>query len=78
VHALRRGRRRRARAALLHGAGQTFLTRTGLPWEELQARYRRDSLDEVRALLGPEQFGQAHARGMALSPDDGFSLASGG
>ena len=31
-----------------------------LPWEELEARYRRDSLDQVRALLGQEEFERAH------------------
>jgi predicted ATPase/class 3 adenylate cyclase len=65
------------RAAVLHGVAQAFLNPSGQPWEELEARYRQDSLDQVRAHLGQEQFGQAHARGMALSPDEAFSLASG-
>lgn len=64
------------RAAVLHGAAQAFLSRTGLPSEELEAAYRRDSLGRVRAQLGPEPFEQAHARGMALSPDEALSLAS--
>jgi hypothetical protein len=34
------------RAAVLHGVAQAFLDRTGQPWEELEARYRRDSLDK--------------------------------
>jgi hypothetical protein len=42
----------------------------------VEARYRRDSLDQVRALLGQEEFGRAHARGMALSTDEAFSLVS--
>jgi predicted ATPase len=65
------------RAALLHGAAQAFLGRTGQPWEKLEARYRQDSIDHVRARLGQEQFEQAHARGMALSSGEAFSLASG-
>ena len=56
------------RAAVLHGVAQAFLDPTGQPWEELEVRYRQDSLDEVRAHLGQEQFDQAYARGMALSP----------
>jgi hypothetical protein len=40
------------RAAMLHGVAQALLDRTGLPWEELEACYRRDSLDRVRAHLG--------------------------
>jgi predicted ATPase/class 3 adenylate cyclase len=65
------------RAAELHGVAQAFLDRTGLPWEELEARYRQDSLDQVRAHLGQEQSEQAHARGMALNSDEAFSVASG-
>jgi hypothetical protein len=65
------------RAAVLHGAAQAFLDQTGQPWEELEARYRRDSLDQVRAHLGQEQSGRAHAMGMALSLDEALDLASG-
>jgi len=64
------------RAAALHGTAEAFLSRTGLPWEELEAGYRRDSLDRVRAQLGQEPFEQAHARGMALSADEALDLAS--
>ena len=64
------------RAAALHGAAKAFLSRTGLPWEELEAGYRRDSLERVRAQLGLEPFEQAHARGMALSADEALDLAS--
>ncbi len=66
-----------ARAAVLHGVAQAFLDRTGLPWEELEARYLRESLDQVRAHLGQEQFEQARAAGMALSYDEALDLASG-
>jgi len=65
------------RAAVLHGVAQAFLGRTGQPWEDLEARYRQDSLDQVRAHLGQELFGQAHAEGMALSFDEALDLASG-
>jgi predicted ATPase len=65
------------RAAMLHGVAQAFLDRTGLPWEELEARYRRDSLDQVRAHLGQDQFERAHAKSVALSFGEAFDFASG-
>jgi tetratricopeptide repeat protein len=65
------------RAAVLHGAAQAVLDRTGQPWQELEARYRQDSLDQVRAHLGHEQSGRAHAEGMALSFNQALDLASG-
>ena len=65
------------RAAMLHGVAQAFLGRSGQPWEELEARYRRDSLDQVRAHLGQEQLDRAYATGMALSPDQARDPASG-
>jgi len=57
---------------VLHGVAQAFLDRTGLPREGLEARYRRDSLDQARAHLGREQFERAHAMGMALSFGEAF------
>ncbi len=36
-----------------------------------------ESLDQVRAHLGQEQFEQAHAMGMALSSDEALDRASG-
>jgi len=65
------------RAAVLHGIAQAFLDQTGQPWEELEARYRQDSLGQVRAHLTQDQFDQAHANGMALSLDHALDLASG-
>ncbi len=65
------------RAATLHGVAQAFLARTGQPWEVLEARYRQDSLAQVRTGLGDEQFNRAYAKGMALSPDVAFRLALG-
>jgi predicted ATPase/class 3 adenylate cyclase len=64
------------RGAMLHGAAQALLDQTGQPWEELEARYRQDSLGQVRAHLG-QQFDQAYANGMAHSLDDALDLASG-
>jgi predicted ATPase/class 3 adenylate cyclase len=64
------------RAAVLHGVAQAFLDPTGQPWEELEARYRRDSLGQLRAHLAQDQFDRAHASGMALSLDAALDLAS--
>src|SRR5262249_40891939 len=64
-------------AAVLHSVAQAFLDRTGQPWEDLEARYRRDSLGQVRAHLSQQQFEQAHATGMTLSPSQALDLASG-
>ena len=49
---------------------------TGQPWEELEAHYRQDSLDQVRAHLGHEQLELAHAKGTALSFAEALDLAS--
>ncbi|HEV3293315.1 MAG TPA: AAA family ATPase, partial [Streptosporangiaceae bacterium] len=68
------------RAAVLHGAAQAFLDRTGNPWQEsapLEARNRRDSLAQVRAHLGDEQLERSYAQGMALSLEKGLDLALG-
>jgi predicted ATPase/class 3 adenylate cyclase len=65
------------RAATLHGVAQALLERAGQRWQELEARYRRDSLDQVRAQLGQEQLDRAYAKSMALSSDEALDLASG-
>jgi predicted ATPase len=65
------------RAVMLHGVAQAFLDRTGLPWEDLEARYQGDSLNQTRAHLGPELFAQVHAQGVALSSDEALNLATG-
>jgi hypothetical protein len=63
------------RAATLHGVAQAFLDPSGQPWEHLEARYRRESLDRVRAHLGQEQFERAYAEGMAPSFDAALNLS---
>jgi predicted ATPase/class 3 adenylate cyclase/Tfp pilus assembly protein PilF len=63
------------RAAELHGVAQAFLDRTGEPWQEPEARYRLDSLDQVRARFGDEQLKRAYAKGLALSLDEALDLA---
>jgi hypothetical protein len=63
------------RAAALHGAAQAFQGRTGIPWDEFDARYRRDSLGQARARLGDEQLERAYAQGMALSLEKSLHLA---
>ena len=65
------------RAAILHGVAQAFLDPTGQPWEELEARYRQDSLAQVRARLGQKQFEPAYSGGMALGFGEALDLASG-
>ena len=63
------------RAAVLHGAAQALLDRTGNPWQGVEARNRRDSLAQVRAHLGGEQSERACAQGMTLSLDQALDLA---
>ena len=62
-------------AAVLHGAAQAFLDRAGNRWQEVEARYRRDSLGRARAHLGDEQLERAYAQGMALSVERALDLA---
>ncbi|MGO9729080.1 MAG: ATP-binding protein [Streptosporangiaceae bacterium] len=64
-------------AGQLHGAAQALLDRTGKLWEDPEARYRRDSLDNVRARLGDEQCDRAYGEGTALSIDEALDLARG-
>ena len=63
------------RAAALHGAAQAFMDQIAEPWQEPEARYRRDSLRKVRTSFGEEQSGRAYAKGTALSLDQALSLA---
>jgi predicted ATPase/class 3 adenylate cyclase len=63
------------RAAVLHGAAQAFLDRTGPPWQEVEARDRRDSLGQVCAHMGDEQLERAYGQGMTLSLDQALDLA---
>ena len=63
------------RAAMLHGAAQTLLNTTGVPWERFDARLRQESLDQARQALGGEQLQRAYARGTALSFDQAIDLA---
>ena len=60
------------RAAMLHGVAQAVLDRSGGPWQDLEGRYRQDSLAAVRAHLGGEQFDRAYAKGMTLSTYEGL------
>jgi predicted ATPase/class 3 adenylate cyclase len=63
------------RAGELHGAAQAFLDQTGQHWEEGEARDRRDSLDQVRARLGQEQFDLVYAHGTTLSLEEVLRVA---
>ena len=65
------------RAAGLHGAAQAFIDQIAEPWQEPEARYRRDSLHKVRTSFGEEQSGRAYAKGTALSLDQALGLALG-
>ena len=62
---------------MLHGAAQACSGPDGNPWQELDARYRQDSLDQARAHLGDEQLERAYAHGMTLSLDQALDLALG-
>ena len=65
------------RSALLHGAAQAFLDRSGQPWQDVEARYRQHNLARVRLHLGDELFDRAYAKGMALSVEVALDLARG-
>jgi len=65
------------RAAVLHGAAQAFVDNIGEPWQQPEAGYRRDSLDQIRTHLGDDRFEQAYAEGMMLSLDDALDIALG-
>jgi predicted ATPase/class 3 adenylate cyclase len=65
------------RAGMLHGAAQAFLGPTGEAWQDPEARYRRESLAQLRARLGDEQADLTYAEGMALSLDQALDLAIG-
>jgi hypothetical protein len=67
----------RSRFAVLHGVAQALLDRTGVSWQDPEARYRQESLDQAQANLGHEQAGDAYARGLALSFEDALNLAAG-
>jgi hypothetical protein len=55
------------RAAALHGSAQAIHDQAGMHWEELEARFRQDSLDQARAHLGDEQLERAYTQGMTIS-----------
>ena len=65
------------RAAKVHGMAQAFLDRTGEPWQEPEASYRRESLDKLHAHLGAEQFDRSYGAGNVLSFDDALDLVLG-
>ncbi len=65
------------RAAELHGAAQMLIEPIAEPWQDPEARYRQESLDDLRARLGEDEFERACARGAALSLDGAFDLAIG-
>ena len=62
---------------MLHGIAQAFLDRTRQPWQEPEAGYHQDSLDQARGHLGHEQFERAYASGMTLRSDEALDLAAG-
>jgi predicted ATPase/DNA-binding CsgD family transcriptional regulator len=63
------------RAAVLHGSAQVLQDRTGIPWDDFDARYRQDSLAQARTYLGSEQLERAYAHGMALRLEKALDLA---
>jgi len=65
------------RAATLHGVAQAFLDRSGAPWQDLEGRYRQESLAGIRAQLGEEDSDRIYLKGSTLSTDDAFRFAFG-
>jgi predicted ATPase/class 3 adenylate cyclase len=65
------------RAAMLHGAAQTLLDKTGHPWESADAHDRQESLDRIAAALGQPALRQALAQGGVLSFEQVTDLALG-
>ena len=63
------------RAAVLHGAAQALLDRTGQGWEQGEARLRQDCLDQARAHLGQDQFDRVYAKGTTLSLEQALDTA---
>jgi predicted ATPase/class 3 adenylate cyclase/Tfp pilus assembly protein PilF len=64
-----------SRAAQLHAAADALMRRVAADWNMLGSRYRRDSLDRVRANLGEEQSDRAYSEGLALSLEQAIHLA---
>ena len=64
------------RAGELHGTAQGFVDRTGQRWQEPEARYRQESLDQVRSHLGQQQFDRVYAEGTRLSLEQALETAS--
>jgi len=65
-----------SQACVLHGCAQAVLDQTGEPWQEPEARYRRESLDQAQARFGGKQSERYYARGLALSSDEILDLAA--
>jgi tetratricopeptide (TPR) repeat protein len=63
------------RAAALHGIAQGFLDRSGQPWQDPEARYRQDSLTQLRAHLSDQLFDQAYHNSMTLPADEALRSA---
>jgi hypothetical protein len=63
------------RASVLHGISRRVLDQTGTSWEEFDARYCQESIDQARAHLGDAPFDRACAQGMGLGLDDAVTLA---
>ena len=64
-----------SRACVLHGMAQAALDRTGEVWQEPEARYRRESLAQIRAHLDAAQSERDYARGLVLSSSEVLDLA---
>lgn len=58
-------------------ASRRRLRTAGHPWQDFDARTRRDSLDHAREHMGDEQLKRAYAQGLALGLDKGLDLALG-
>jgi predicted ATPase len=63
------------RAAVLHGFADAFLGDSGEPWQDPEAAFRQQSLDEVRADLGDAEFDAEYGRGTRLDLRSAVDLA---
>jgi predicted ATPase/class 3 adenylate cyclase len=63
------------RSGVLHGVARALLDRTGEPCQTPEETYRLDSIAQVRAHFGEEEFQRAYAQGKGLSSEETVNVA---